>query len=61
MVLFHESGKTLAAAGDLQNEQALLSLAGCDKLSSAKTLGNYLRRTGSCEPSKAGWAEAGKR
>ena len=61
MLLFHEGGKNLDDVSRLQYEQALLSLVGCDKLPSVKTLGNLLRRTGSCEQCPAGLVEVNKR
>ena len=47
MLLFHNGGKCLDDISDLVKEKPLLKLFGCNKLPSARTLGNFLRRTGS--------------
>lgn len=57
MLLFHNGGKCLDDISDLVKEKPLLKLFGCNKLPSARTLGNFLRRTGSDSKAMAGLTE----
>ena len=53
VLMLHEGGRCLDDVRHLHNERDLMTLLGFKDIPTARTLGNFLRRVGGCDQSKA--------